>query len=60
MSVKWGQLQLHKGNSVALLPRIQEFESTRVRILSDDEFKHLWVKLDDVRLEVAHMIRCEV
>jgi integrase len=48
------------GNPVALLPRIQEFESTRDRILSDDEFKHLWVKLDDVRLEVAYMIRCEV
>lgn len=48
------------GNPVALLPRIQEFESTRDRILSDDEFRHLWAKLADVRLEMAHTIRCEV
>jgi len=48
------------GNPVALLPRIQEFESTRDRILSDDEFRHLWAKLDDIRLEMAHTIRCEV
>jgi integrase len=37
------------GNPVALLPRIQEFESTRDRILSDDEFRHLWAKLGDIR-----------
>ena len=48
------------GNPVALLPRIQEFESTRDRILSDDEFRHLWAKLGDIRLEMAHTIRCEV
>ena len=48
------------GNPVALLPRIQEFESTRDRILSDDEFRHLWTKLGDIRLEMAHTIRCEV
>ena len=48
------------GNPVALLPRIQEFESTRGRILSDDEFRHLWAKLGDIRLEMAHTIRCEV
>ena len=48
------------GNPVALLPRIQEFESTRDRILSDDEFRQLWAQLADVRLEMGHTIRCEV
>ena len=48
------------GNPVALLPRIQEFESTRDRILSDDELRHLWAQLADVRLEMGHTIRCEV
>lgn len=48
------------GNPVALLPRIQEFESTRDRILSDDEFRHLWAKLGDIRLEMGRTIRCEV
>jgi integrase len=45
---------------VSLLPRIQEFESTRHRILSDDEFRHLWTGLSDVRLEVGHTIRCQL
>ena len=48
------------GNPVALLPRIQEFESTRGRVLSDDEFRYLWAELADIRLEVAHTIRCEI
>lgn len=48
------------GNPVALLPRIQEFESTRDRVLSDDEFRHLWTRLADVRLEIAHTIRCGI
>lgn len=48
------------GNPVALLPRVQEFESTRDRTLSDEEFRQLCKGLDVVRLEVAHTIRCEV
>ena len=48
------------GNPVALRPRIQEFEATRNRILSDAEFKFLWAELSTVRLEIGHTIRCEV
>ena len=48
------------GNPVALLPRIQEFEATRNRILSDAEFKFLWAELSAVRLEVGHTVRCEI
>lgn len=45
-------------NPVALLPRIQEYESTRDRVLSDDEFQHLWRGLDGIRLEISLTIRC--
>ena len=48
------------GNPVSLLPRIQEFEATRDRILSDAEFKFLWAELATVRLEIGHTIRCEI
>ena len=48
------------GNPVSLLPRIQEFEATRHRILSDAEFRFLWAELSAVRLEIAHTIRCEI
>ena len=48
------------GNPVILIPRIQEFETTRDRVLSDDEFRHLWARLANVRLEIGHTIGCEV
>lgn len=48
------------GNPVALLPRIQEFEATRDRILSDAEFEFLWTQLSTIRLEIGHTIRCEI
>jgi len=48
------------GNPVALVPRIQEFEATRHRILSDAEFKFLWAELSTARLEIGHTIRCEI
>jgi integrase len=47
-------------NPVALLPRIKDFESARDRILSDVEFRHLWRELNDVRLEIALAIRCQI
>jgi integrase len=47
-------------NPVALVPRIQELESTRDRVLSDDELRHLWKALADLRTEVAHTIRCNL
>jgi hypothetical protein len=45
-------------NPVTLLPRIQEFETARDRILTDDEFRRLWRGLEEVRLEIGHTIRC--
>jgi integrase len=45
-------------NPVALLPRIREYESTRDRVLSDDEFRVLWRGLDSVRAEVGLTIKC--
>jgi integrase len=48
------------GNPVALLPRIGEFESTRNRVLSDAEFRHLWERLEVERLEMANTIRSEI
>ncbi len=45
-------------NPVTLLPRIQEYESTRDRVLTDDEFRLLWRGLDHVRTEVRLTIQC--
>jgi integrase len=45
-------------NPVALIPRLQEFETARERILSDEEFAHLWAQLDLVRPEIALTLRC--
>lgn len=45
-------------NPVALLPRIREYESTRDRVLTDDEFRVLWRGLDSVRAEVRLTIKC--
>lgn len=46
------------GNPVALLPRIQEFETTRDRVLTDEEFAFLWKQLASIRLEIGLAIRC--
>jgi integrase len=48
------------GNPVALLPRIREFERTRDRVLSDDEFRLLWSGLNEIRAELANTIRCQL
>jgi integrase len=45
-------------NPVALLPRIQEYEAARDRVLTDDEFRVLWRGLDGVRAEVRGTIQC--
>src|SRR5688572_12789698 len=45
-------------NPVALLPRISEYESTRDRVLTDDEFRLVWCGLDRVRTEVRLTIQC--
>lgn len=47
-------------NPVTLLPRIQEFESVRDRVLSDAEFRHVWMCLGEVRLEIGLAIRCSI
>lgn len=47
-------------NPVSLLPRIQEFESTRSRILTDDEFRHVWRELSEVRVEIGIALRCAI
>lgn len=47
-------------NPVLLVPRIQEFEALRNRILIDAEFKFLWAELSTARLEIGHTIRCEI
>ena len=47
-------------NPVALLPRIQEFETTRDRILSDPEFCHVWQQLSFIRVEIGLALRCAI
>lgn len=47
-------------NPVSLLPRIQEFETTRDRVLTDDEFRHVWRQLCTVRLEISLALRCAI
>jgi integrase len=47
-------------NPVLLVPRIQEFEALRNRILSDAEFTFLWAELSTARLEIGHTVRCEI
>lgn len=46
------------GNPVALLPRIQEYEKARDRVLSDAEFAFLWQQLRSTRREIELAIRC--
>lgn len=46
------------GNPVALLPRIQEYEKARDRVLSDAEFAFLWQQLGSIRREIGLAIRC--
>lgn len=45
-------------NPVTLLPRIREYESTRDRVLTDDEFRLLWRGLEQVRTEIRLTIQC--
>jgi integrase len=45
-------------NPVTLLPRIREYEATRDRVLSDEEFRHLWRGLDNLRVEIRLTIEC--
>ena len=47
-----------ESNPTHLLPRIAEFESTRDRVLTDDELRVLWSALDDRGGEVAATVRC--
>jgi integrase len=44
-------------NPVTLLPRIQEYEKARDRVLTDDELRHFWLGLNGVRLELGHALR---
>jgi len=48
------------GNPVAFIPRIDEFEKTRDRVLSDDELRQVWRGLDSLRAEVAMTFKCSV
>ena len=48
------------GNPVALIPRIDEFEGARDRVLTDDEFRQVWLGLDKLRPEVAMSFRCSI
>lgn len=48
------------GNPVLLLPRIQEFESTRDRVLSDSEFRHISEQSAHVGAEIGMTIRCGI
>ena len=45
-------------NPVTLLPRIRDYEATRDRILSDAEFRHLWLSLNGLRVEIGLTIQC--
>ena len=45
-------------NPMQLLPRIAEFETTRDRVLTDDELRALWIALDGHGGEVAATVRC--
>lgn len=47
-------------NPVQLLPRIAEYESTRDRVLSDDELKRLWAELGLLAVEIGAAVRCIV
>ena len=48
------------GNPVTLIPRIDEFEGARDRVLTDDEFRQVWLGLDQLRPEVAMSFRCSI
>lgn len=45
-------------NPVSLLPRIEEFETTRDRVLTNDELRLLWTSLETVHPHLAATIRC--
>jgi hypothetical protein len=45
-------------NPVSLLPRIEEFETTRDRVLTNDELRLLWTSLETVHPHLAAAIRC--
>ena len=47
-------------NPVSMLPRIQEFETTRDRVLSDEEFRHVWIQLGTIRVEIGLALRCAI
>jgi len=47
-------------NPASLLPRIQEFEGVRDRVLTDDEFRHIWLSLDSIRTEIGLALKCEI
>lgn len=48
------------GNPASAVPRIAEFETVRDRVLSDDELRALWNRLDELRAEVALTFRCAI
>jgi hypothetical protein len=47
-------------NPVSMLPRIQEFETTLDRVLTDAELWHIWNGLGRIRVEIGLMLRCNI
>jgi hypothetical protein len=45
-------------NPVSLLPRIEEFETTRDRVLTDEELRSLWTSLQTLQPQLAATVRC--